>query len=79
MRISDNCFGQYFEKPTSEDDLREPGSSHLHWLHLSFMMRSRVTNSKPLLIFSVVPVQKYSVIILFKFFLHTHTRCVILT
>lgn len=37
--------------PTSEVDLRDPGSSHLDWLHRSFMMRNRVTSNKPLLIF----------------------------
>lgn len=45
-------------KPTSEDDLRDPGSSHLDWLYRSFMMRNRVTNSKPLLIFLATPVQE---------------------
>lgn len=38
-------------KPTSEVDRRDPGSSHMDWLHWSFMMRNRVTSSKPLLIF----------------------------
>lgn len=40
------------KKPlTSEVVLRDPGSSHLDWLHRSFATRNRVTSRKPLLIF----------------------------
>lgn len=38
-------------KPTSEADLRDPGSSHLDWLYRSFMMRNKVTSIKCVLIF----------------------------
>lgn len=40
------------KKPTSEVELRDPGSSHLHRLDGTFRMRNRVTSSKPFLIFS---------------------------
>lgn len=43
-------------KPTSEAELRDPGSSHLDWLYRSFMMRNKVTSSKCVLIFPAPPV-----------------------
>ena len=42
-------------KPTSEAELRDPGSSHLDWLYRSFMMRNKVTSSKCVLIFPAPP------------------------